>query len=108
MTPVNTWLYDASTDQPVLTWEINTNTSQVLEEYYHPQNINLTVPIAGGFEANVRMFIPPELDLVNGTDLKYPMVVDIYPGPNALRTGDGVNLGIVRLIIEFVIKIDRL
>lgn len=79
-------------DSPVMTWQDNAALRDLLKEYYLPQQKNLLVSVPGGFMGAVKMLIPPEIDLKNAEG-SYPMVVNIYTGPNSVRVADGFSLG---------------
>lgn len=51
----------------------------------------MTVPLSSGFEAKVRLQIPPNADL-NGS-VRYPMLVEVYAGPDSYSGYDKFDLG---------------
>lgn len=71
-------------------WEDNDKLRDLLEEYWMPKQVNMRIPVDGGFEAAVKMFLPPNMN-ANQT---YPMVVNIYTGPNSAKVIDSFTLGI--------------
>lgn len=75
-----------------MTWQDNAALRDVLNDYYLPQIKNVLVSVPGGFKGAVKMMIPPEIDLSNPVG-SYPMVVNIYTGPNSVRVADGFSLG---------------
>jgi dipeptidyl-peptidase-4 len=60
----------------VLLWEDNSALSEKLAAKALPVIKNLKVPVDGGFTANVRLLLPPDLD--ESSSKKYPAVVNVY------------------------------
>lgn len=55
-------------------WEDNQALREKLLTKLQPIVVDLTVPVANGFEANVRMLLPPD---VYDTNNKYPAIVNV-------------------------------
>lgn len=54
----------------------------------------LRVPLPDGHSAAVKLIIPAEIgDLESATNQSYPLVVDVYAGPNSVRVVDSFALG---------------
>ncbi|XP_034121967.1 venom dipeptidyl peptidase 4 isoform X2 [Drosophila guanche] len=65
----------------VLDWETNEALRTKLKGVALPSHKILTVNIDGGFQAKVLLQLPPNLDTSGKT--KYPMLVDVYGGPDS-------------------------
>lgn len=76
----------------MLSWEENTVNRESLDEYERPLVHFENVPVAGGFSAAVKLTLPSEIDL-NTSTRKYPMVVEVYGGPNSVRVTNSFSLG---------------
>lgn len=75
-------------------WQENLNTRARLEEYEIPQAITLRVPVPGGFQAMVKLYLPQEIDLLAATyDTQYPMIVNVYAGPDSVYVLDSFSIG---------------
>lgn len=78
----------------VLTWQENTPLRQRITEYALPQIEIFHVPVEGGFEAAVKMLVPPEVDLQNPeASEKYPLLVRVYGGPGSVRINSAFGVG---------------
>lgn len=73
-------------------WEDNAVNIESFKEYERPQVHFENVPVAGGFTAAVKLTLPSEIDLSSSTK-KYPMVVEVYGGPNSVRVTNAFSLG---------------
>ena len=74
-----------SPNQKVATLVTNAELSEILEGKHLPKVSNLEVSIANGrFEAKVRLYLPPNFDKRK----KYPLLVNVYAGPNSQRVND--------------------
>lgn len=62
-------------------WEDNDALKESLKNVSTPQIKYLQLPLKSGFEAAVRLQLPPNADLSGNT--KYPMLVDVYAGPGS-------------------------
>ncbi|XP_066587909.1 venom dipeptidyl peptidase 4 isoform X2 [Prorops nasuta] len=74
----------------VLQWEDNNDVATILADKSQPIVHRYTVPVPGGFNAQVRLLIPPEADLTGST--KYPMVVYVYGGPDTYQVTEKFNV----------------
>ena len=57
----------------VHTWEGNKAVAELIAEKSRPIVKRFTVPVPGGFEAQVKLHLPPDADMSGKT--KYPMLV---------------------------------
>lgn len=64
----------------VFEFETNIELRSSLELVAMPKINYLTVNLSSGFEAKVKLTLPPNVDLSGST--KYPMLVDVYAGPD--------------------------
>lgn len=55
------------------TWEDNADVAELVATKSMPDVKRYAVPVDGGFEAQVRLMLPPNADLSGAT--KYPMLV---------------------------------
>ncbi|XP_055597026.1 venom dipeptidyl peptidase 4 [Uranotaenia lowii] len=94
-TPSYTRLYRTNDLQLIDTWEDNRALRARLDEYKKTQVRFLKVPVTGGFHASVRFYLPPEIDFENpeNNQEKYPMIVQVYGGPNSARVIDTFTVG---------------
>ncbi|XP_033227069.1 venom dipeptidyl peptidase 4 isoform X2 [Belonocnema kinseyi] len=74
----------------LFSWEDNYEVAEQLAEKSLPVVKRLTVPVPGGFEAQVRLMIPPDVDMSGST--KYPMVVYVYGGPDSNQVTEKFNI----------------
>ncbi|XP_044003397.1 venom dipeptidyl peptidase 4-like [Aphidius gifuensis] len=79
-------IYNSSNLIKLLTWEDNSKLINLLKNKKMPQIKRLRVPVPGGFNAEVQLFIPSNADL-SGTK-KYPLLVDVYAGPDSNKITD--------------------
>jgi dipeptidyl-peptidase-4 len=84
-------------DSDVLLWEDNSALSEKLAAKALPVIKNLKVPVDGGFTANVRLLLPPDLD--ESSSKKYPAVVNVYGGPNSNQINDAYSSGFQNYIV---------
>lgn len=78
----------------MIPWEENLTTRAAIAGYQLPRIHYLRIPVAQNYSASVKLFLPPEIDLLNWSgDETYPMVVDVYGGPNSVRVIDTFSLG---------------
>lgn len=56
-------------------WESNRGLVERLQETAIPKSERFTVPIDGGFTAQVKLYLPPNMD--RSGDVKYPMLVNV-------------------------------
>uniref|UniRef100_A0A6E8VW19 Venom dipeptidyl peptidase 4 n=1 Tax=Anopheles coluzzii TaxID=1518534 RepID=A0A6E8VW19_ANOCL len=99
-TPSYTQIYRTADRQLVLDWEWNVERREQLKQYKKVAVRFLRVPVGddGQFEASVRLFLPPEIDFEEAaagtaTTRKYPMVVNVYAGPDSVRVTDSFSVG---------------
>ncbi|XP_055547691.1 venom dipeptidyl peptidase 4 [Wyeomyia smithii] len=82
--------------QPVIDWQLNEELRDKLDGYKKTQVRYLRVPVGDGeFQASVRLYLPPEIDFENLQNNKetYPMIVQVYGGPNSVRVTDSFGIG---------------
>ncbi|XP_055907459.1 venom dipeptidyl peptidase 4 isoform X2 [Eupeodes corollae] len=70
----------------VYDWELNTNLKNELSTVSMPVHEVHTINIANGFTAKVLLQLPPNID--RSGDTKYPMLVDVYGGPDSYSVID--------------------
>lgn len=94
-TPSYTQIYRTEGQQLITDWETNQELRSKLNAYKETQVRFLKVPVHGGFEASVRLYLPPEIDFENPANNKetYPMIVQVYGGPNSARVIDTFTVG---------------
>jgi dipeptidyl-peptidase 4 len=89
-------IHKTDTLEAVMSWEENLNRRIQLAEYNKPQIVYLRVPI-NGFSTLVKLHLPPEIEwppsTTSATD-KYPMIVQVYAGPNSVRGVDNYAIGL--------------
>ncbi|XP_060656606.1 venom dipeptidyl peptidase 4 isoform X1 [Drosophila nasuta] len=87
-TAIYEWSYSNSqvTLKKLLDWETNDVLRSKLQGVSLPSHQILTVNIDGGFQAKVLLQLPPNLDTSGNT--KYPMLVDVYGGPDSYSVTD--------------------
>ncbi|KAK5646380.1 hypothetical protein RI129_004844 [Pyrocoelia pectoralis] len=73
-------------------WEDNNIVREKLAKKLQPIKKTLKVPLIGGLHANVRLLLPPALN--ENEDKKYPLIVNVYAGPNSNRVSDKYSHGI--------------
>lgn len=77
-----------------LTWQRNDALRKRIEEYALPRIEIFNVPVEGGFEAAVKMLLPPEIDMENPEDNdKHPLIVRVYGGPGSVRINSAFGVG---------------
>ncbi|XP_034243317.1 venom dipeptidyl peptidase 4 isoform X2 [Thrips palmi] len=70
----------------VMDWEQNDAVRHGLVGKRLPTKKRLTADLPQGFKAEVMLWLPPDADLSGST--KYPMLVDVYGGPNSFRVSE--------------------
>ncbi|XP_015112517.1 venom dipeptidyl peptidase 4 isoform X2 [Diachasma alloeum] len=83
-------IYNTMNTSKVLTWETNVGVADLMAEKSRPLVKRFTVPVGGGFEAQVRLLIPPGADLTGTT--KYPMLVYVYGGPDTYQVTEKFHI----------------
>ncbi|XP_050087507.1 venom dipeptidyl peptidase 4 [Anopheles aquasalis] len=99
-TPSYTQIY-STTNEPGferIDWEWNLDRRAQLQEYKKVEVRFLRVPVGiDGFMASVRLYLPPgidfEADATSPDGEKYPMVVNVYAGPDSVRVTDSFAIG---------------
>jgi len=81
----------------MITWEENTVNRGTLDEYERPQVHFESVPVADGFSAFVKLTLPSEINISSSNQRKYPMVIEVYGGPNSVRVTNSFFIGFQRL-----------
>lgn len=71
-------------------WETNSGTRELLKVKVVPTVSYHTIELDSGFTAKVRLQLPPFADLSGKT--KYPMLVDVYAGPDSFGGTDRFEL----------------
>ncbi|CAL7939159.1 unnamed protein product [Xylocopa violacea] len=74
----------------LMVWEDNEAVSEIIAEKSQPVVRRYKVPVPGGFEARVRLLIPPNADLSGAT--KYPMLIFVYGGPDSYQVTEKFNV----------------
>lgn len=90
--PSFTNIYNTETDELLIEWEHNIEAREKLEEYRLMDVRYFRIPVGDGFDAKVRLNFPWEIDPLETTD-KYPMIVYVYGGPDAITTIDSYDIG---------------
>lgn len=78
------WEADANsvvTIRPQAEWDRNDEVKEILTAVATPKIVHLVVPLSHGFDAKVKLQLPPGAD-VSG-NVKYPMLVYVYAGPDS-------------------------
>ncbi|XP_012158257.1 venom dipeptidyl peptidase 4 [Ceratitis capitata] len=82
-------VFETKTDREVAVWENN----HIFREYFanklFPNNTYINVTLADGSFAAVKLQFPPNLDETK----KYPMIVNVYGGPNSVRVTSAFSTG---------------
>jgi dipeptidyl-peptidase-4 len=74
----------------VYTWENNKAVAEFIANKSRPIVKRFTVPVPGGFDAQVKLLLPPKADLSGKT--KYPMLVFVYGGPDTNEVTEKFNI----------------
>nr|CAD7453872.1 unnamed protein product [Timema tahoe] len=91
--PATVTIFKASSsgdDATVQVWESNEAFRESVSGRSYPDWYTTQVPVDGGFNATVRLWLPPGLD--TSGDTKYPMLVYVYGGPNSNQINDAYTL----------------
>uniref|UniRef100_A0A0C9RFV4 Venom dipeptidyl peptidase 4 n=2 Tax=Fopius arisanus TaxID=64838 RepID=A0A0C9RFV4_9HYME len=83
-------IYNSMNTSKVVTWENNAGVAKEIAKKSRPLVKRFTVPVGGGFEAQVRLLIPPGADLTGTT--KYPMLVYVYGGPDTYQVTEKFHI----------------
>lgn len=79
-------IYEAKSNQKVKDWELNESLQKLIKEKPVPRIKKMTVDIADGFQAQVILRLPPNLDESGKT--KYPLLINVYGGPDSFQVTD--------------------
>ncbi|XP_015595104.1 venom dipeptidyl peptidase 4, partial [Cephus cinctus] len=74
----------------LFTWENNHDVANLVSGKSLPKVQRYTVSVMDGFEAQVRLLLPPNADLSGST--KYPMLVYVYGGPDSYQVTEKFNM----------------
>ncbi|KAM0733934.1 Venom dipeptidyl peptidase 4 [Formica fusca] len=72
--------------QPILIWKTNLLIRQLLSQRLMPQQRNFNISV-NGYDSRVRLLLPPNFD----ENKSYPLLVNIYGGPNTVRITDNAK-----------------
>lgn len=72
-------------------YETNEDLHERLSSKSMPKIVYLNIPLSSGFDARVKLQIPAHADLSGA--VKYPMLVDVYAGPDSYNGADRFDLG---------------
>jgi len=83
------YLYQTNPNQRMLTLVDNAKLSADLSSKSLPKVSNLNIPVDGGkYQAKVRLYLPPDFS----ESKKYPLVINVYGGPNSQQVNDRFKL----------------
>ncbi|KAK5646663.1 hypothetical protein RI129_005127 [Pyrocoelia pectoralis] len=71
-------------------WESNPELQSLVRNVRTPVIEKLKFDVPGGFKANVMLKLPPDMDKSGET--KYPMLVNVYGGPDSYQVVDRFNM----------------
>lgn len=74
-----------------LAWEENNGLQKMLQNRTKPITVYERIPLDNGFEAAVKLQLPPNADLSGRK--KYPMLIDVYAGPGSYAGSDEWKYG---------------
>ncbi|XP_053673756.1 venom dipeptidyl peptidase 4 [Anopheles nili] len=95
-TPSYTQIYRTSDQQLIVDWEWNRERREQLKQYKTVRVRFLRVPVGDGqYKASVRLYLPPEVNFESpeATGRSFPMVVNVYAGPDSVRVTDSFGVG---------------
>ncbi|XP_031623304.1 venom dipeptidyl peptidase 4-like [Contarinia nasturtii] len=72
--------------QLVQNWENNKKLHSSMDKVSNPIIKYYEIPLKDGFDAVVKLFLPPNVDTSGKT--KYPMLIDVYAGPGSFKSAD--------------------
>ncbi|XP_067621227.1 venom dipeptidyl peptidase 4 [Eurosta solidaginis] len=87
--PANIRLFETKTNREIVVWENNNDFRQIFANKLFPNATYLNVPLADGSLGAVKLQLPPNLDKTK----KYPMIVNVYGGPNSVRVHSAFTTG---------------
>lgn len=67
-------------------WDRNDEVTEMISEISTPKIVHMTVPLSHGFDAKVKLQLPPGADMTGA--VKYPMLVYVYAGPDSYNGFD--------------------
>jgi len=83
------YLYKTNPNERMTTLVDNVKLSSDLSLKSLPKVSNLNIPVDGGrYQAKVRLYLPPDFS----EDKKYPLVINVYGGPNSQQVNDRFKL----------------
>ncbi|XP_023289115.1 venom dipeptidyl peptidase 4 [Orussus abietinus] len=74
----------------LFTWEDNQQVADLIAQKSQPKVKRFAVKVDGGFEAQVRLLLPPNIDISGST--KHPMLVYVYGGPDSYQVTEKFNV----------------
>ncbi|XP_012256545.3 venom dipeptidyl peptidase 4 isoform X3 [Athalia rosae] len=80
----------AKDNRKLFNWEDNSGVASVVAMKSMPDVKRFSVRVDGGFEAQVKLTLPPNADLTGAT--KYPMLVYVYGGPDSYQVTERFNV----------------
>ncbi|KAF7998104.1 hypothetical protein HCN44_009502 [Aphidius gifuensis] len=83
-------IYNTNDSTKIMTWNDNIKIAKLMNDTAQPIVMKLKVPISNDFEADVKLFIPPDADL-NGS-IKYPLLIYVYAGPGSFQVTEEFNV----------------
>lgn len=93
-------IYESETDTKIRDWEHNTNLRTKIKNYDLPTEHFVRIAIPGTpYEAAVKLMLPKEIDFETPGDKKYPMIIDVYAGPNSARVSNSYSSGFKNYLI---------
>ncbi|XP_058447829.1 venom dipeptidyl peptidase 4 [Malaya genurostris] len=95
-TPSYTQIFQTKGLQLIKDWQLNEELREKLSSYKKTKIRYLKVPVGNdGYYASVRLYLPPQIDFENLQNNKeqYPMIVQVYGGPNSVRVSDSFSIG---------------
>ncbi|KAJ8683546.1 hypothetical protein QAD02_019338, partial [Eretmocerus hayati] len=85
--PATIRIYDLDGNE-IYEWSRNNALRQMLSKRILPRKMNLTIE-SHGFPASVKLLLPDDFD----PSKKYPLLVNVYGGPETQRITDGFSVG---------------
>ncbi|RZC37564.1 C05D11.1-like, partial [Asbolus verrucosus] len=79
-----------SLDRKIMDWDQNEELQKLTANKRIPKAHRMTFEVEGGFKAQVLLRLPPDLDTSGNT--KYPMLVNVYAGPDSFQVVEKFNL----------------
>lgn len=82
-------MFDTLTNTEIILWESNSHFRNMLEKKLRPNIEYLKVPLADGSFGFAKLQLPPNMDQTK----KYPMIVNVYGGPDSVRVTNNFAVG---------------